>query len=221
MNKSFSLLIFFLFFIVSQIGFAKASEDASLDRIVAIVNNQIIVNSQLIHEEQGFKKQLDPNSDVAKLKPEALRQKILKQLIDEALQLQLAKQRGITVSEKALDAAISDIAKRNRLSLSVFKDTLKSHGLSYSDFRERIRKQMIIVRLQQASVGDSVQVSDEEVNGFLKDKEAVKAALQEYRIQDLNKNQVRALLYERKIKVNVGILLEKLRAAAYIKIMPS
>jgi len=221
MKKSFLFLVFFLFLGLNQIGFAKeASLDSSLDRIVAIVNNQIIVNSELMREEQGFKKQLDPNSDAAKLKPEELRQKILKQLIDEALQLQLAKQKGIVVSEKALDAAISDIAKRNKLSLSAFKDTVKSHGLSYSDFRERIRKQMIIVRLQQTSIGEAAQVNDQEVDDFLRDKQAVKAVLQEYHIQKISKAQARALLYERKLKVQSGILLEKLRTAAYIKIMP-
>lgn len=220
MKKSLLFLVFFLFFI-NQIGFAKNVDlDSSLDRIVAVVNNQIITNSELMREEESFKKQLDPNSDAAKLKPEELRKKFLKQLIDEALQLQLAKQRGISVSEKALDAALTDIAKRNKLSLSAFKDTVKSHGLSYSDFREGIRKQMIIVRLQQVSIGDSAQVSDQEVDDFLKDKEAVNAILQEYHIQKLNKTQARALLYERKLKVQAGILLEKLRAAAYIKIMP-
>lgn len=222
MKKSSLFLIFFLFFNLNELGLAKeASLDSSLDRIVAVVNNQIITNSELMREQEGFKKQLDSSADAGKLKPEALRQKILKQLIDETLQLQLAKQRGIAVSEKALDAAIADIAKRNKLSLSAFKDTVESHGLNYSDFRQRIRNQMIILRLQQASIGDSAQVSDQEVDSFLKDKQALKAVLQAYHIQKLNKTQARALLYERKLKVQADIFLEKLRAAAYIKMMPS
>ncbi len=223
MKKMSLFLMSALFLTASQMSFAeskKSTSGASLDRIVAVVNNQIITRSELAIEEEGFKKQLDPNSDLSKLKQGELHEKILKQLIDEALELQLAQQRGISVAEKELDAAVTDIAKRNQLSLSKFKDTLQSHGMSYANFRDRIRKQMIIVRLQQSAIGDSAQVTDQDVDNFLKDKKAVATVLQEYHVKQLTKKQARALLYERKLKAQADAWLEKLRESAYIKIMP-
>ena len=206
MKKNILFLIFFLLInLTAQISFAK-----DLDRIVAIVNNQIIAASELTQEETELKKQLDPNSSLAKLKPKELQQKILQQLINEKLQLQLASQRGIYINEEALDTAVRSIAKRNQLSLLEFKNAIKSHGISYLDFRERIRKQMTLSKLQQAVVGDSTQVSDQEVDEFLKNKEAKK----------LTKAQARAFLYENKLKKQVDIWLEKLRSTAYIKINP-
>ena len=206
MKKNILFLIFFLLInLTAQISFAK-----DLDRIVAIVNNQIIAASELTQEETELKKQIDPNSSLAKLKPKELQQKILQQLINEKLQLQLASQRGIYINEEALDTAVRSIAKRNQLSLLEFKNAIKSHGISYLDFRERIRKQMTLSKLQQAVVGDSTQVSDQEVDEFLKNKEAKK----------LTKAQARAFLYENKLKKQVDIWLEKLRSTAYIKINP-
>jgi parvulin-like peptidyl-prolyl isomerase len=220
MKKTPLFLIFFLFFNLSQISLAKnAGAAASLDKIVAVVNNEIVTNSELAQEEEGFKKQLDSSSDLAKLKPEELRQKILKQLIDEKLQLQFAKQREISVSDKAVNAAVEDIAKRNQLSLSKFKDAVKSHGISYVSFRERIRKQMILVRLQQVALGDSAQVSEQEVEDFLKNKQALGVVLRDYHLKQLSKTQAHTFLYQRKLKTQADLWLDKLRDSAYIKIM--
>lgn len=214
MKKNILFLIFFLLIsVVNQISFAK-----DLDRIVAVVNNQIIAASELAQEEAEFKKQLDPHSSLAKSNPKELQKKILQQLINEKLQLQLASQRGIYVNEKALDAAITNIAKRNQLSLTQFKNALKNHGVGYLDFRERIRKQMLLSKLQQAAIGDAAQVSDQEVDEFLRDKHAVAAVLQEYHLKKLSKDQARMFLYENKLKKQVDIWLEKLRSTAYIKI---
>lgn len=217
--KTNSLLIAIFLLLSVQISFAKTEASAVLDGIVAIVNNQIITHSELLQEEVALKEQMDTNSDMAKLHSAKLREKVIKQLIDQTLELQLAAERGISVDEKALDLAIRDIAKRNNLSLSQFKEALRNHGVVYANFRERIRKQMILARLQQAFIGDSVQINEQEINDFLKNTAAVNTVLREYHLKRLTKVQARNYLYQKKLQEQSAAWLEKLRESAYVKII--
>lgn len=137
-----------------------------LDRIVAVVNNDVILKSELDDFLRSVKARL--RSQHTALPPDSVLEKqALDRLIMDRLQLQMAEQTGIRVDDETLNRAIQDIAKRNQLSMEQFRETLASEGYSFAKFRENIRDQIMITRLQQRNVDNHVQVSEQEVDNFL------------------------------------------------------
>ncbi len=137
-----------------------------LDRIVAVVNDEVLLESELNDLEKTVRKQLQQRK--AAVPPEdILRAQVLERLIMKRLQMQEAAQIGVRVGDDALNAALTQIAANNNLSLRGFRDLLEEDGFNYIDFRESIREEMTITRLRKAVVEDKVAVSDREVNGYL------------------------------------------------------
>ena len=137
-----------------------------LDSIVAVVNDDVVVQSELTREINLAIPQLKQQGTPVP-PPEQLRKQVLERLILKRLQQQRAKQLGITVDEAALTNAVQTIASRNGLSIEELKATLESSGIRYDDFREDTRMQIVSGRLQNQEVAGSVQVSDQEVERFL------------------------------------------------------
>lgn len=151
------------------------------DRIVAIVNNDIILNSELEAHKQRVLR--DNAGRGAQIPPErVLREQILDRLIEQRLQLQLAAQTGIITSEEALDQTIANLADRNHLSLAEFRDTLLQDGVPFADFRTEIRNEMTIGQLRQRDILSRIQVSDREIDNFLKAQQASGNVARKYRI---------------------------------------
>lgn len=139
---------------------------APLDRIVAVVNNEVILDSELVEMEQTVRQQLRQR-DAAIPSSEILRRQVLERLIMQRLQIQRAEMSGIRVADDALNAAIRQIAENNNLTLRQFRDALESDGYDFTEFRETIREEMVINRLRKSEVEDSIVVSEREVDNFL------------------------------------------------------
>ncbi|MEJ2347082.1 MAG: peptidylprolyl isomerase [Gammaproteobacteria bacterium] len=139
-----------------------------LDRIVAVVNDDVILKSELDDFVNRVKVQLRGSHTA--LPPErVLERQALERLVLVHLQLQLAKQTGIRVDDETLNSAIQDIAKRNGLTMDQFRQALEQDGFSFARFRENIRDQIMITRLQQRNVDNRIQVSKQEVDSYLAD----------------------------------------------------
>jgi len=139
---------------------------APLDRIVAVVNNEVLLESELEDLEQTVRKQLQQRN--AAMPPaDILSEQVLERLIMKRLQMQEASKIGVRVGDDALNAALTQIAANNNLSLRGFRDVLEDDGIDFIDFRESIREEMIINRLRKAVVEDKVLVSDREIDGYL------------------------------------------------------
>ncbi|BBP79740.1 chaperone SurA [Pseudomonas sp. Ost2] len=137
-----------------------------LDNVVAIVDNDVIMQSQLdqrVHEvQQSIAKRgggVPPTS--------VLDQQVLERLIVENLQLQIGERSGIRISDEELNQAIGTIAQRNNMSVDQFKAALAHDGLSYEDARDQVRREMVISRVRQRRVAERIQVSEQEVKNFL------------------------------------------------------
>lgn len=139
---------------------------APLDRIVAVVNNEVILDSELVEMEQTVRQQLRQR-EAAIPSSEILRRQVLERLIMQKLQLQRADMSGIRVGDDALNAAIRQIAENNNLTLRQFRDALESDGYDFAEFRETIREEMVISRLRKSEVEDAIVVSEREVDNFL------------------------------------------------------
>lgn len=155
-----------------------------LDRVVAIVNEGVVTQSELNDALLTARQQLEARKVPAP--PEhLLKKQVLNRLINESLQMQIAKQSGIMVDEADVDETIHKIATENHLSLTAFREALKQEGLSFDKYRETLRKEMTIARMQQQAVGRDVMVSDEQVDDYLKTAQALEKNLQRYHVQHL------------------------------------
>ncbi len=172
----------FVFLLVFFAITANANEP--LDKVVAVVNNDVITASEINAEVTRLRQQLvakgmEVPSDAT------LRKEVLQHLIGVDLELQLAKQNNITVDSEDLDEAISKIAATNHLSLSRLREEIHKQGLSWKTYRETIRKEMLIGRLQQKAVAKDIQVSNQQVEDYIKTSQYDDKAQQTYHLHTL------------------------------------
>ncbi len=137
-----------------------------LDRIVAVVNDDVIVESELEARTRLIKEQLRENGTA--LPPEdVLAKQVLERLVLERLQLQIAERNGIRVEEEALNRAVEQVAKQNNLDVAQFKQILERDGFDFARFREDLRNEILIKRLQQRQVENRITVTDRDVDNYL------------------------------------------------------
>ncbi|MFC6806801.1 SurA N-terminal domain-containing protein [Methylophaga thalassica] len=156
----------------------------SLDKIVAVVNDEVILESDLQDMEQTIRQQIRQR-DAAMPPSDILRKQVLERLIMQRLQIQDADKVGIRVGDDALNAALKQIADKNQLTLRQFRDVLEKDGYDFSQFRETIRDEMIIARLRKSQVEDRVVVSDREVDNFLATQKIQDGGQVEYDLQHI------------------------------------
>jgi peptidyl-prolyl cis-trans isomerase SurA len=137
-----------------------------LDRVVAIVDNDVVMQSQLDARLREVQQTIGKRGGA--LPPEqVLSQQVLERLIIENIQLQIGDRSGIRITDEELNQAMGTIAQRNGMTLEQFRDALASDGLSYADARDQVRREMIISRVRQRRVAERIQVTDQEVQNFL------------------------------------------------------
>jgi peptidyl-prolyl cis-trans isomerase SurA len=162
-----------------------------LDRVAIIVGDGVVlesqINSMLKSIEQRFAEQ------GAALPPaESMLEQVRERLIIEELQLQMAIRGGVRVGDGELNQAFEEIAKNNEMTLEAFIESLESEGASYEELRDQVRKEMIIQRVQRGKVGRQVDITEQELDGFLATEGSVKELSPEL--------FVRQILVEDKIK---------------------
>jgi peptidyl-prolyl cis-trans isomerase SurA len=144
-----------------------------LDRVAIIVGEGVVLESQVKNMLENIEKRYQEQG--APLPPqEILLEQVQERLIIEELQLQMGRQAGIRVGDGELNQAFENIAKSNGLSLEEFIQTLEAEGESYEELRSQIRKEMIIQRVQRGRVGREVDITEQELDGFLATEGAVK-----------------------------------------------
>jgi len=145
---------------------AAQAQVRPLDRVVAIVDNDVVMQSQLDARLREVQQTIDKRG--GSLPPEhVLSQQVLERLIIENIQLQIGERSGIRITDEELNQAMGTIAQRNGMSLEQFREALARDGLSYADAREQVRREMIISRVRQRRVAERIQVTDQEVQNFL------------------------------------------------------
>lgn len=143
----------------------------SVDRILVIVNDDVITETELVRRLTETKKQLA--LEKIKTPPDnVLRKQLLERMVLERLQLQLAAQTGIRVSESDVDQAIETVARRNNLSVENFRKAMAQNGMDMAAYRTQIRDQITIQQLLEREINNRVTVTDSEVSIFLENRES-------------------------------------------------
>ena len=152
-----------------------------IDSIAAIIDDDLVlqsdVSTRLVKVQQQLAKSNTNVSDI-----EALTSQVLDQLIIENLQLQIAAQKGIYISETALNSAIARIAKNNQLSMDQLEQAVNDGGETMAQFKEKIRQEMTINEVQKTSVNRRIDVSEYEIDRYLASTQGQKLAEKEYEI---------------------------------------
>ncbi|TBV95807.1 molecular chaperone SurA [Azotobacter chroococcum] len=166
------------------LGAAVHAEVRPLDRIVAIVDNDVIMQSQLEQRLREVEQTIAKRG--AQLPPrDQLGAQVLERLILENIQLQIGARAGIRIGDEELAQAMATIAQRNGLSLEQFQAALARDGLSFDDAREQVRREMVISRVRQRVVADRIQISDHEVQNFLASELGKLQLSEEFRLANI------------------------------------
>lgn len=168
--------------ITAPLAFAKSANDFPvLDRIVAVVNQDAIPESELNRQMQLLLVRLR-QSEMTLPPLTVLRKQLLDKLVLEKLQLQMAKENNIDVTEDALNEAMNDIASRDSLTVQQMQKFLEEQGITITQFRESIKNEMILSKLQQREVGQSITISKSEIEHFMKSPAGLDQSGLEYRL---------------------------------------
>jgi peptidyl-prolyl cis-trans isomerase SurA len=155
-----------------------------LDRIVAVVNNEVITRADLDMRYRAATLQLKQQGTPPP--PRAtLEKQILDRLITDHVQLQLAKETGLRVDDAELDRAIQRIAQENKLSLEQLRATLEKDGVPFARFREDIRKEITLSRLRQREVDNRIVVSEGEIESFINAQQGLAGRGEQYNLSHI------------------------------------
>lgn len=155
-----------------------------LDRVVAIVNDDIILAS----EYQARLHQVLENiarQNIEQPPRDVVARQVLDRLVLEHIQLRMGQRAGVRISDEQLNEAISNMAHQNGMSLEQFRARMEAEGDSYAAVREQVRQEMILSRVQQGNVRSRVQVTEREVDDFLASEEGQKRTAAVYHIGHL------------------------------------
>src|SRR5436190_11681063 len=156
-----------LIVLIAALAAATSAQAVTLvDRIVAVVNKDVVTYSELNEAvglaERQLRRQGTPAPERA-----VLERQMLERLILDKAQLQMARETGIRIEELQLDRAVERIAQSNNMTLADFRRTLESDGVPFDGWRNDVRQQMLMARLREREVENRVQVSETEIDVFL------------------------------------------------------
>lgn len=144
-------------------AFAQYQE---LDAIVAVVEDDVVLASELVERLDMVREQFSENNQP--LPPnDILMSQIMERLILESLQVQEAERRGVVVDDETLTRAVGSFATSNNMTIEQFAQRLAQDGRNYPEFREQIRREMLMQRLQQAVVNRRISITEQDIEDLL------------------------------------------------------
>ena len=160
-----------LYLLSSTILYAKIE---LLDRIAVIVDDGVIMESQITKTLADVSKRYD-DQNIPPPPADILLEQVTEKLIIEELQLQMADRAGVRISDAELNLTLSRLAANNQLSLEEFVVFVEENGDSYEELREQMRREMRIQRIQRGRVNSSIDITEKEFESFLATDETLSA----------------------------------------------
>ena len=160
---------------------AQAQRVDLVDRIVAVVNKEVITASEL-QERVGFAERELSRQGTPLPDRRLLERQVLERLILDKAQLQLATEGSIRIDNLQLDRAIERIAENNNLTLTAFRQAIERDGVQFDRFREEVRRQIVLQRLREREVDERIEVSETEIDLYLEENKSAGAERAEYNV---------------------------------------
>jgi peptidyl-prolyl cis-trans isomerase SurA len=169
-----------LLLIGSQLGMAQNGA-VSLDRVVAIVDKDVVLESELNARKVSIMERL--RGQYQQLPPEdVLNKQILEQLIIERIELGMAERYEITIEESEIDQAIGRVLQKNQITLAQLEADLQRQGLNLDGLRKQMRNELTINNLQQGVVNSRIKITEQDINNFLASSDGKYATSPDYHI---------------------------------------
>ena len=165
--------------LLSLLTVTSHSAPVPIDHVVAVVDEDIIMHSELQQRVNDVKRQ---NRGASLPAAKVLRQQVLERMILESIQLQMADRGGVRISDAELNDAIRRIAAQNNMSLTQFRQAMEAEGVSFTLARDQIRDEMRVSRVQRFQVGERIQITDQDVDYFLASELGKMASAAEYQL---------------------------------------
>jgi peptidyl-prolyl cis-trans isomerase SurA len=156
----------------------------AIDRIVAVVNDEVVTANELrararIAEVQLQRQKIQPPS------ADVLERQVLERMIVDRAQLQLARETGVRVDDATVNATLGRIAESNGLTVQALRQRLEADGVSFTQFRDDVRQDIILNRLREREVDSRVQISDSELENFIAAQTGVTADSEEINVAQI------------------------------------
>ncbi len=181
----FSRPLVLLLMLLAEIAVAQQATHtggiAPIDRIVAVVNEDVITQKELDEMLKHTIRQLQTRGVQAPAH-DVLQKQLLERFIINRLQLQMAKETSLIVSDTDLDDTLRRIAKENKMSLPELYAALERDGVNFNKFRDEIRNELTLMKLKEREVDNRITVTESEVDDFLRAEEASTHGVNEYRL---------------------------------------
>ena len=145
-----------------------------VDRIVAVVNDEVITANELQARTRAAQLQLQ-RQKIQAPPPEILERQVLERMIIDRAQLQMARESGVRVDDATVNAAMARIAEANNLTIPALRQRLEAEGISFNQFREDVRQDILLNRLREREVDGRLQISENELDNFIADQAGVTA----------------------------------------------
>jgi len=167
--------------IAGSIAFAQ--QPVTLDRIIAIADDDVVLKSEFDMRWESIQAQL---ASIQGPRPDetVLKKQLLDQLIIENLQMQMATRAGVRVDDNQLNSALNGIAQQNNMTFEQFRQLLESQGV-YNTTREQLRRDIMLQQLQAGAVNNRIDITRQEVENFLRSEAGQADIAPEYRITQL------------------------------------
>ena len=185
MTRSIPLLLVLALVAAAPASAAELSKrGVMLDRVAAIVNENIISQSELDDQVSVISQRL-AEQRTAVPPADVLRKQVLDRLIVQEVQMQRAGRLGLKVSDEQLNAALNEIATRNNIALADLPRALASQGIDYGTYRENMRKEIALTSLRQRDVIGKINVTPRELEQFIERQKKLPSATTEYNVSHI------------------------------------
>ena len=154
-----------------------------VDRIVAVVENDVITENELIERINVIRAQAGDQANLPS--DDVLAEQVLNRMILERLQVEWGQRRGVEIDDLSLDQAMRNLAQRNRMTLDQFRNALLQQGIDYVAFRDQVRTEMLIGQVLRRAVEADVQISDKEIDSLIESQQDSLNANAEYRLSHI------------------------------------
>jgi peptidyl-prolyl cis-trans isomerase SurA len=147
------------------------SEPALLDRVVAVVNNEVITRLDLDEQMRVALLQLRRQNTPLPAQ-DVLERQLLERLVTARVLVQTARETGLRVDDTQLQRSLERIAQENKLTPEAFRKALEVDGVNFNRFRDELRNEILIARLKEREVDSKILITDAEIDNYLKNQQS-------------------------------------------------
>ena len=162
----------------------KKSDNLVLDRVIAVVNSEVVTRLDLDEQVKVATQQLNRQGTPLPAR-DVLERQLLERLVTAKVLAQTAKETGLRVDDTQLQRSIERIAQENKASPEAFRKMLEADGIDFNRFREELRNEILIARLKEREVDSKILITDAEIDNYLKNQQSQGGKDDEYSLSHI------------------------------------